>query len=276
MNVGIFYRQSNEQSVKACALLKNLLGENGIGYIEITDNGEAVPTDIELMIVFGGDGSVLQACQLALDKIPIVAINTGNVGFLTSYEASELNALVSDIKNDELNFSERELLKVESNGNAYFALNDAVVVKNYVDDLHSGCVKLQLEIDGKFVDRYIADGLIFSTPTGSTAYALSAGGPIITPNLKALTVAPICAHSLHSRPIVYSENSVASVKVLPDSKRCALYVDGEFKTALSGDEKVTVKLADIKLKICDNSDNFFSKLTQKITLWSLKDGIENE
>lgn len=276
MKVGIFYRQSNNQSVSACAVLKELLLENGIEFTEVLADSFSAPCDIDLMIVFGGDGSVLQACQLALDKIPIVAINTGNVGFLTSYESTELNALIDDIKNNALKISTRDLLSVKCKGETYYALNDAVVIKNNFNDYRNGCVKLQLEIDGQFVDKYIGDGLLFSTPTGSTAYALSAGGPIITPTLKVLTVAPICAHSLHSRPIVYSQSSLASVLVLEDSNQSALYVDGAFKTALTGGEKVEIALADKKLKICDNSENFFNKLTQKITLWSLKDGIKNE
>lgn len=273
MKLGIFYNQSNNQSIKACSLLKELLVKSDIDYCDILDGSNAVlDKSLDLMVVFGGDGSVLRACQLVLDSIPLVAINTGTVGFLTSYEAGELNKLVTDIKNNSLNFSVRELIKVDSKGQTYYALNDAVIVKNYIADHHNGCVKLQLKIDDMFVDRYIADGLIFSTPTGSTAYALSAGGPIITPNLKALTVTPICAHSLHSRPIVYSENSIAMVEVVADSNEGALFIDGEFKTALCGKDKVTISLAEKSVRICDNSDNFFSKLTQKITMWSLKDG----
>ena len=127
---------------------------------------------------------------------------------------------------------------------------------------------MNLEIDKKPVDKYIADGLILSTPTGSTAYALSAGAPVLSPELEAVVVAPICSHSLHSRPIVYSPKSIAKVTVDQTSRDCALYIDGEVVRELCSGEEIEVVLDEKTVKICDNCSNFFEKLSKKIASWS--------
>lgn len=272
--IGFYYRESNARSIKASDKLKELLRTSGLDFRDVSAENARFKdcSDIDLMIVFGGDGSVLRAAKIALDKFPIIAINTGNVGFLTSYEEQDLETLVNDIKTDGIRFSERRLMKVKCNGNSFYALNDAVVVKNYSLDNASECVKIRFSIDGEHVDTYVADGLIISTPTGSTAYALSAGAPIVTPSVDAFLAAPICAHTLHSRPIVFAANSKPVITVCENSKECALYVDGMFAEKIACGSSVEIERGDKCVRICDFADKFFNKLSLKLNIWSTSDG----
>ncbi|MBO7369046.1 MAG: NAD(+)/NADH kinase [Clostridia bacterium] len=275
--IGFFFRENNARSIKAVEELKKLFDEVGYTYRDIfdDDNFDKDCSDIELFIVFGGDGSVLRATKLALDKIPIIAINTGNLGFLTSYEEGELKRLVEDIKSGSVKYSNRRLMKIICNGNVYYALNDAVIVKNYAIDSASECVKLHFYIDNEHVDTYVADGLIISTPTGSTAYALSAGAPIVTPRVDALVAAPICAHSLHSRPIVFASFARPEIIVDKNTKECALYVDGAITERIPCGGNVVIEKGDISVKICDFAEKFFEKLSQKLNIWSTSDRPKN-
>ena len=271
--IGLYYRQNNSRSIHAVNELKKIFDKKGIAYCELNEDSvtEKDCKNVDLFVVFGGDGSVLRATKLALNVIPIIAINTGNVGFLTSYEDSELNRLVDDISADRVKYSMRRLMKVVCNGRSYYALNDAVVVKNHSIDTASECVKLHFYIDDEHVDTYVADGLIISTPTGSTAYALSAGAPIVTPQVDAFVAAPICAHSLHSRPIVFASSSKPEIIVDDSAKECALYVDGAMVERVGRGGSVLIEQGDISVKICDFAENFFNKLSQKLNIWSTSD-----
>ncbi|MBO4573297.1 MAG: NAD(+)/NADH kinase [Clostridia bacterium] len=269
--IGFYFRESNARSVRASEKLKKLLEENGLKYRDVCFAAGATVSDIDLMIVFGGDGSVLRAVKIAFDTVPIVAINTGNVGFLTSYEETELDDLVSAIKNDALKFSSRRLMEVGYGGKKYYALNDITIAKSYRNDYDSECVKLHFHIDGELVDTYVSDGLIISTPTGSTAYALSAGGPVMTPGVNAFVAAPICAHSLHSRPIVFASTSKTTVTVARSTKECVLYVDGEKVDVITPGGVVSTSDSDRIVKICDFSHSFFKRLSVKLNQWSSTD-----
>lgn len=270
MKVGIFYRADNELS---CRLIKDfsaLLKKNNIDFCLLNEAevDENHFESLDLIVVFGGDGTVLSATKYALDKIPLVAINAGNVGFLTTFEGNELEKVVLGIINNSFKFTERRLLLIDVGQNSYYALNDAVILKDFKKDDYSCCIKLDLFLDHKNVDKYLADGMIVSTATGSTAYALSAGAPIVTPDLDALVVAPICPHSLHSRPIVFSPKSLCEVQVNMQSRPCALYIDGSRVQGLEKGQTVKIVLSDKKVRICDNCNNFFEKLSKKISSWS--------
>lgn len=270
--IGFYHRDGENRSLNAIQKLKKLFNDHKIEFIDICGevNLEKLH-NLELLIVFGGDGSVLRASKIAKEDIPIVAINTGNVGFLTSYEEDNLDQLVDDICQKKLVFSNRRFMSVIVKGTEYFALNDAVITKNYMIDSASECVKINFEIDDQFVDSYVADGLILSTPTGSTAYAISAGGPIMVPNVNVYVAAPICAHTLHSKPIVYPDNSLAKVVIHKNSKPCALFIDGKYETSLEPDTVVLVKASNKFARICDNTGKFFSRLSQKLNKWSSND-----
>ncbi|MBQ3166451.1 MAG: NAD(+)/NADH kinase [Clostridia bacterium] len=266
--IGFFYRETNDRSLSCLNKLERLCAEAGLAYCDLKKTDLQDVSDVSLIVVLGGDGTVLKASKVAADNIPIVAVNTGTVGFLTSYEESNVEDLIDDILNDRLSFVSRQFMEISVNDNVYYALNDGVIAKSFTVDHQSECVKMMLKINGNFVDNYVADGLILSTPTGSTAYAISAGGPVMEPNVNAFVVAPICAHSLHSRPIVYSSDLLAEVFIHETSKDCALYVDGEFVEILPKNTKISIKKSDKYARICDSKEGFFSKLSHKLNKWS--------
>lgn len=273
--LGIYYKAGDSRSETCLNELISLLTESGFDYQILNGNiDKTLLCKVGLAIVLGGDGSVLRAAKIVPFSVPIVAVNTGNVGFLTSYEPKYLRNLLEDIKNNNITFTKRKLMRVVYGENEYFAINDAVITKNHTIDSVSECIKLSLKIDGQFVDGYVGDGLILSTPTGSTAYAISAGGPIMVPNVDAYIAAPICAHSLHSRPIVFSQKSIAEIGVLSNTKECALFIDGEMTTALKPGSTIKILTSEKFVTICDESERFFSRLSEKLNQWSNNDLLE--
>ena len=273
--IGFYFRESDERSVAALKNLKEKLDEKGLKYRDFTaDNADKA--DVDLMIVFGGDGSVLRAAKYCSDKIPIVAINTGKVGFLTSYECGELDDLVDAIVKNTLVFTKKRLMKIDVGDKVFYALNDFAVLKNFSANEASGCVKLHFEINEQFVATFVADGIVVATPTGSTAYALSAGGPIITPDVEAFVLAPVCAHSLHARPIVFSSSARCSVKVDDKTDECALYVDGVRASIVPAGGKIYAELADIGVSICEYKQDFFARLSEKLNIWSTTDRTQEK
>lgn len=275
--IGLYYNPNDCRSKNCIDNLKRLLKEKSLDFKEYVEDVTKTDADkLDLMIVFGGDGSVLRAAKIAGSKVPVVGINTGNLGFLSAYESAEAELLVNDVVTGGLTFSERRFMSVKIANNKYLALNDAVITKDYSNDDASECIKLLFKIDGQPVDAYVGDGLIVSTPTGSTAYAISAGGPIMVPGVCAYVAAPICAHTLHSKPIVYPERSVAEVKVLSNSKDCALYVDGKRVETLKPGATVQITAGDEFARICNKSEKFFSRLSEKLNKWSNIDLLEVE
>ena len=157
--------------------------------------------------------------------------------------------------------TERTLINVEYNGRNEIALND-VVIKRKCDD-ESTVVKLKVYINDQYVDEYFADGLIFSTPTGSTAYSLSAGGSVITPDSEVFSLTPICAHSFNSRSIIYNDKSIVKVEKKQGSK-AVVYVDGN-KVFELGDEPITITKSFNRFKLCLIKNEFFKRLKIKLS-----------
>src|SRR2546425_2175217 len=164
----------------------------------------------DLLIVLGGDGTLLAAARAAAERrVPILPVNLGGLGFLTSVTREELYPLLEQVLADQHHVSERVILQAQGvppgeRIEKHLALNDAVLNKGAVARM----IDLDLRIDGDFVSKYRADGLIVSTPTGSTAYSLSAGGPIIHPVVAAFVITPICPHTLSDRPLVVPDTAV--------------------------------------------------------------------
>ena len=267
--IGVYLGKNDEQTFSAAEKIVSALLAAGFTVTKkFSSDSSRFESRLKLLIVFGGDGSVLKAISLTDDKIPVVAINTGNLGFLTSYNGDETEKIIDDIKKRNLKFSERALIDVITETQTFCALNDAFVLKDFNSDRAGGCVRLELFIGGEYVDSYVADGLIVSTPTGSTAYALSAGGPVITPSLDCLEAVPVCAHSLHARPIVFPAEKDVKITVNNCSKPCAVYADGAFVCSLSPGKSVVVKKSERTVDICFANGKFFDKLNKKLNYWS--------
>jgi len=185
--------------------------------------------NLDLVMVLGGDGSMLNAARKVYPReIPLVGVNLGHLGFLTRVESNGLELALTNLKNGNYQLDQRAMLEAEVIRNQravakLVALNELVMTRNAFAKM----VRLETWIDEEFFTTYPADGLIVATATGSTAYSLSAGGPILDPRLKAILVTPVCAHSLYARPLVLSENAQVKVSVNSSRTEVSLTADGQ-------------------------------------------------
>jgi len=213
----------------------------------------------DLILVIGGDGSVLRAVRLMKKQIPVLGINQGRVGFLTDVEKENIPSLFSNLR-PPFTLDKRMRISVDCNGkNLGSALNEAVIVTSRPAKMLS----INVFLNGKIIDSLRADGLIISTPTGSTAYAMSAGGPIIDPGVEAILLVPIAPYMLSSRPYIF--NSQSEIKIVIDSvKTAVLAIDGQNQYELSEDITVTIRKSEEPALFVDVGRTFFEKVEQKL------------
>ncbi|ACL32889.1 inorganic polyphosphate/ATP-NAD kinase [Glaesserella parasuis SH0165] len=223
----------------------------------------------DLVIVIGGDGNMLgMARQLAKYRVPLIGINRGNLGFLTDIAPqTAFEQLHSCLERGEFMIEERFLLdaKIEQNGKiieANNALNEVVVHSSQI----ARTIDFEVSIDGKFAFSQRSDGLIIGTPTGSTAYSLSAGGPILTPNLNAIALVPMNPHSLSSRPLVVDGDSVISMRFAEyNQPNLVISCDSQRLLPFSPDERILVQKSPDKLRLLHLKDyNYFNVLGSKL------------
>ncbi|MBA3696126.1 MAG: NAD(+) kinase [Methylotenera sp.] len=218
----------------------------------------------DLAIVLGGDGTMLSVARsLVLADVPLVGINRGRFGFLTDLRSEDMLIALDLILAGDFSKDTRMLLcgQVIRNGEILYsghALND-VVIKSGLR-----LIELEVMIDKQFVHKQRSDGLILTTPTGTTAYSLSAGGPILHPNLEAITLVPICPHTLSNRPITVSSNSEIEVKLLQTDEAQASF-DGQFQIALEIGDTIMIRRANHSISLLHPSDYcYFDMLRNKL------------
>lgn len=216
----------------------------------------------DFCIAFGGDGTILHSAKLCSKyKKAVLGINGGHLGYTAGLEPDEIE-LISEIKRGNYYIDKRMMLEVEANGEKFYCVNDAVISKGSL----SRMIDFSLFIADKPVMNTSSDGIIISTPTGSTAYSLSAGGPILDPSIESILITSICSHSLFDRPIVINNNEIIKVKFF-DTRNCEGYltIDGETSIKLNSEDTITVKKAEnctadlIRIK----EDNFLNILNKK-------------
>jgi NAD+ kinase len=224
----------------------------------------------DMMIVLGGDGTILRvARELGEAETPIFGVNMGNLGFLTSVRAERLADAVREILRGEYQLSERQTLQTTLVRNAthmetHHALNDVVISRG----AFSRVVRLQLSIDGEMLTEYVCDGMIFATATGSTAYSLSAGGPILVPTARALIITPICPHALSNRSVIAGENSVIGCQVASAAGELLLTVDGQVQLRMQVGDEVEVRQSQRPVKlVMPKGHSYFEVLREKLK-WS--------
>lgn len=229
---------------------------------------EQVYAEADILIVLGGDGTILEAARRAAQRgTPILGINLGRLGYMAELELAELDQLTRLFSGDYI-LEKRSMLRVEllSNGELRsfcYALNDAVISNGSV----SRIIDLELSEDGNRVATYRADGLIIATPTGSTAYSMSAGGAIVDPRVKCFCVTPVCPHSFIARPLIFSDNATLEVRnICAREKMLYLTVDGRMNFELYRNQIVRITKSSmqtnlIRLKSC----GFYKKLWQKMS-----------
>ena len=228
---------------------------------------ESVYTEANVLIVLGGDGTILEAARRAAVRgTPILGINLGRLGYMAELEPTELD-LLGRLFTGEYDLEERSMLRVElfAGGELRsfcYALNDAVISNGSV----SRMIELELSEGGNPVTTYRADGLIIATPTGSTAYSMSAGGALVDPRVPCVCVTPICPHSFIARPMIFSDDAVLEVRnICAREKMLYLTVDGRMNFELYRNQVVRVTKANIKTRLIRlKSYGFYRKLRQKM------------
>lgn len=227
-----------------------------------------IKNDVDLLFSIGGDGTILDATTIIRDSnIPIVGINTGKLGFLASIAKDEIESALNSIFLKEYTIEERTLLKLDSSSGAFkefpYSLNEIAVQK-----VDSAMVTVHVYIDGEFLNSYWADGLLVSTPTGSTAYSLSVGGPIIVPQSGNFIISPISPHNLTVRPIVLPDTSKLELKLEGRSLNYIASLDHR-SVMIKNTEEITISKAEFKIQLIKlNNTSFYKTLRNKL-MWGI-------
>jgi NAD+ kinase len=234
-----------------------------------TRRREELPGCTDLLIVLGGDGTLLSAARLAAErKVPILAVNLGGLGFLTTVSQDEIYSILEEIFSGKHRVSERVMLDAEivragTVIRRQIALNDAVLNKAALARI----MDLELRVDGEYVTTYKADGLILSTPTGSTAYSLAAGGPIVYPIVEAFVVTPICPHTLTNRPLVIPDSATIEVDFKAEDDAVFLTLDGQVGIELMRGDHIRVRKAAEKLLLVRPAKKTYYQILRSKLKW---------
>jgi NAD+ kinase len=226
---------------------------------------ESFASEIDIAVVLGGDGTMLRASALVADSgIPVLGINLGRLGFLTPFDPEDARAAIVAALEGKLARGERARLTATfhpGTGAAIIrtALNDAIIHQGAMARL----VELEARLDDRLIATYRADGLIVCTPTGSTAYNLAAGGPIVVPTQKALIITPICAHALTNRPLVV-QSGVISIVLSGESRGAMLTLDGQWGHTFAPGDRVEISLTARPLSVFLSDDDYFDLLREKL------------
>jgi NAD+ kinase len=260
--VGVICKKDSAAALEMSKELLPWLAERGIG-TEV----DAIADDMDLLIILGGDGTLLHvADQASRLRVPVVGVNLGDLGFLTEVAVGERYEVLERILAGQIVVEERLMLKtrIHRGGEAVdwrYALNDVVISKGSVDRL----VQLSTWADQEYITTYRADGLIFSTPTGSTAYNLSAGGPIVNPALQSILVTPICPFMLESRPVLLPAAVCLTTRLAEQANEVKVIVDGQPAWEMSASDTLEVVASERPLRlICSPQKDYFEILRNKL------------
>jgi NAD+ kinase len=227
---------------------------------------EDIANGTDLIIVLGGDGTFLSVARQAVEaQVPVAGFNLGTLGFLTEMKKESLEESLTDIFLGKAKISQRKLLQISFKNQLYTALNDVVINKGAI----ARVVKLLLKIDDATVTEVKGDGIIISTPTGSTAYSISAGGPIVSPEVNGIIITPICPHSLTFRPLVVRDNTFVTVQLLTPHMDTYVTIDGQTVLPLNFEDTITVGTYPRQLLMLVAPEiNYFKLLSDKLN-WGI-------
>lgn len=250
-----------------CAFYEFLTLELGLALPQMHCHDICDMRNIDFAVSLGGDGTFLRtASHLSQSGTPIIGINTGRLGFLSHITPNEVPQAFVAIAQGRYKLEERSLIEVESCGESIaftpYALNEVAILKHD----NSSTIDIITQVNGQELARYMADGLIVSTPSGSTGYALSAGGPIISPSVNAFVLAPIAPHSLSMRPLVLSDEATITLRINSRNNNYLVAIDGR-NQSLHADTTLTLRKAPFRLKVVMLPEkNYFANLRDKL-MW---------
>lgn len=269
-NIGVVLRPQSPNLKEAYLKIEELFKRNGINvFLEessanmIDKSGIDFNTlckNVDFLISVGGDGTLIGVVRKSIGyNLPVLGINLGTLGFLTDLKLEELESFIEDLLKNNYTISPRMMIEATINGENIMAFNDLVIARKNL----SSMLEIRAKIDNKAFNTYFGDGLIVATPSGSTAYNLSAGGPIVYPLTNAFIITPVAAHSLTQRPIVVPADFEIEFKTPND--KAAVIVDGQELYELKKDELISIKIAQQKALMLHRSKrDYFEVLSEKL------------
>ena len=279
-SVGIAAKVSSKAALDYATQVASQLRKRGLTVCFDEATGEAVGdtgncatrsdlgTRSDLIITFGGDGTLLSVARHAPDHVPILGVNMGTLGFLTEIRLEEFPNVLERVLAGNFLVEPRVTFNVRvagpgRDGREYRVLNDVAINKSALARI----IEMHVTVAGQFMSNFRGDGLIVSTPTGSTAYNLSAGGPIVYPTMNAIVLTPICPHMLSNRPLVLPDELDIEISIMPPSDKQEIYVtlDGQEGTPLNEEDRVCVRKSEQRVLLIQSPDkNYFDVLRQKL------------
>jgi NAD+ kinase len=267
---GIILRQGSAKPRKIATEIISWLSEKGVATVV-----DSVDRDMDILIILGGDGTLLHiAAQASKYEIPVMGINLGGLGFLSAVASKERFEALELLLAGKMLIEKRLLLRTRLLGDSgvndtskpsdyEYALNDVVISKGDIDQI----VKFETWSDREFITTYRADGLIFSTPTGSTAYNLSSGGPIVQPELPCILVTPICPFMLESRPVLLSPDVTLVTQLAGKAANVKVIIDGRFTWKMAENSRLEVKTANKPLKLISMPEKGYFEILRSKLNW---------
>ena len=282
MKIALYIAFQNKSSIDCCMEIINLISDNNQLVVDskikneidektceklvFFDSNERIDSDIDFVFAVGGDGTILRSITYVKDSnVPILGVNTGRLGFLTSVQKESISDAISHIKNNKFSIINRTILKVNSgsSNNSFadypYALNEVTIQRKDTTSL----LNISCQINDKYLTNYWSDGLIVSTPTGSTGYSLSNGGSIVSPESNVILLNPIAPHNINMRSLVIPDNSNIKIDIEGDNE-INLSVDSRMYS-ISSSNQIEISKADFTIKtIKFDDDNFYKRLREKL------------
>lgn len=262
-------RAINAQISIEKAFLSLLSVTHSVDSCDTFDETSGLDSSFDMFVSFGGDGTILRATTYVRDLgIPIVGVNTGRLGFLSTFKKEDVRKVVTEFKKGSYSIVERSLVAVGSRGGIpefgamNFALNEVTVSRKDTTSM----ITVETYLNDEYLTSYWADGLIIATPTGSTGYSLSCGGPVIVPTAKSLVLTPIAPHNLNARPLVISDDTIIRLKVSGREDNHLVSLDSRIASIENGRE-IYIKKADFSVKMIEYTSESFLKTLRNKLLW---------
>ena len=269
-DIFVFFNENNVEMVIESEFLKLLYEKQIIkkeyktfhSYLELDSS-------FDIMISIGGDGTILRAATLVRDSgIPILGVNAGRLGFLAMVQKDEISEFLQFVIEKKYSISERTLISLTSSTeisnieDLNFAMNEISVSRKDTTSM----ITIETYLDGEFLNSYWADGLIIATPTGSTGYSMSCGGPILTPNVKSLVITPIAPHNLNARPLVITDDTEIRLKISGREDQYLVSLDSRIAT-VKNESVLTIKKTPFKINMVEIQEETFLKTLRNKLLW---------
>ncbi len=266
ISVGLILNRRNESAVRCAEKAAETFRKHGVDTFD--PQTESYPEKPNLIVTFGGDGTLLIGARFAMKyDVPLLGVNLGTVGFLTEEDPVHLEEDMETLMTNQFQMEERSLLQVmnKRTGETYFALNDAVITRGG----YARLIRVDSSVNGKHYATFTADGIIAATPTGSTGYSLSAGGPIVDPGMNCIVITPVCAHSMQHCPCVVPESADICFLLSKEREQTAeLQIDGQNMGRLKAGDEIHITGTEKKIRLIRfRSYDFFGLVRQKLSEW---------